>query len=84
MNNQLQLKQKDKRLNNICQMMKENYEERITELSNLMNSSVSKQYQAQKLELSSVYCFLWTQSKDIISRTIFYQVYEVTLKRLSP
>lgn len=70
-NNQLQLKQKDKRLNNICQMMKENYEERITELSNLMNNSVSKQYQAQKLELSSVYCFLWTQSKDIIPRTIF-------------
>ena len=64
--------------------MKENYEERITELSNLMNSSVSKQYPAEKLELSSVYCFLWTQSKDIISRTIFYQVYEVTLKRLSP
>ena len=51
-------------------MMKENYEERITELSNLMNNSVSKQYQAQKLELSSVYCFLWTQSKDIIPRTI--------------
>lgn len=78
------MKQKDKRLNNICQMMKASYEERIIELSNLMNSSESKKYQAQKLELSSVYCFLWTQSKDILQRTIFYQVYEVTLKRLSP
>ena len=78
------MKQKDKRLNNICQMMKASYEERITELSNLMNSSESKQYQSQKLDLSSVYCFLWTQSKDILQRTIFYQVYEVTLKRLSP
>jgi hypothetical protein len=64
--------------------MKASYEERIIELSNLMNSSESKKYQAQKLELSSVYCFLWTQSKDILQRTIFYQVYEVTLKRLSP
>ena len=65
-------------------MMKASYEERIIELSNLLNSSESKKYQAQKLELSSVYCFLWTQSKDILQRTIFYQVYEVTLKRLSP
>ena len=64
--------------------MKASYEERIIELSNLLNSSESKKYQAQKLELSSVYCFLWTQSKDILQRTIFYQVYEVTLKRLSP
>lgn len=65
-------------------MMKGKYEERISELSTIISHREMSPFQAQMLELSSVYCFLLEKNDDILKRTIFYQVYEETLKRLSP